>query len=151
MTDIEIQPCIKQLALDEGYRPYCYDDATGAKVIAPKGKLTTAIGLNLQDSPITYDEAIYLLTNRVRNFERQIDNMFSFYKSLDIVRQSVILNMTFNLGFVGFTKFGGLIGALRAGDYAKAHDEILDSDAARKLVARYQRLAIMMSTGMVIK
>jgi lysozyme len=151
MTDADLSPCIKQLVVDEGFVSYCYDDATGKKVIAPVGRLSTGIGLNLQDSPLTYEEAVMVTTMRLRNYERQLSNLFSFFTPLDIVRKSVILNMVYNMGLARFNKFVGLIAALRTNDYQTAHDEILDSDAARKLAARYQRLAVMMATGTFIK
>lgn len=149
MLDKDMQQIVRLLVDDEGYKQFAYDDLTGKDVTAPVGKLTIGIGINLQDTGIDYDEAVYLLVNRVRKFQLKLA-AFPFYKSLDIVRRYVLLNMCFNLGFDGLVKFRKLLACVEVGNYQEAHDEILNSKAARQLPARYGRLAIMMATGKFI-
>lgn len=145
----EMQPLVKMLARDEGYEQFAYDDATGKQVFAPLGKLTIGIGINLQDTGIDYEEALYLLINRIKKFDKLLGSL-TFYESLDIVRRYVLINMTFNLGFTGLLSFRKFLGAIESKDYERAQGELLNSKAYRQLPARYGRLAEMILTGKMI-
>ena len=66
------------------------------------GKLTIGVGRNLDDCRISQIEAYTLLDNDIRNCEQQLlDEIPVIYNALDEVRQSVLLNMCFNLGIGG--------------------------------------------------
>ena len=65
------------------------------------------------------------------------------FDSLSDERQDVLVDMSFNLGKNRFSKFKDMIGAVQAGHFDSAADEILDSKAARdpKTKTRYENLA----------
>ena len=76
-----------------------------------------------------------------------ISSALPWAQGLDEVRHAALVNMTFNLGIgrlCGFTKF---IAALRASDWKTARNEMLDSQWAKQVGARAQRLAIQIETG----
>lgn len=146
----ESEILVALLKEDEGYEQFAYDDATGKPVIAPVGKLTIGIGINLQETGITFDESVYLLLNRIKGFEQKLSG-FNFFDELDIVRRCVLFNICFNVGYGGILKFKNMLDAIAAKDYRRAGDEILNSKAARQLPQRYARLASMMRTGVLIK
>lgn len=150
MKQGEQEILVKMLTEDEGYEEFPYDDATGQPVIAPIGNLTIGIGINLQETGISYDEAVYLLLNRIKRFEEKL-LQFNFFENLDIVRRCVLFNMCFNLGYFGLCKFKDMLEAVAAKDYRRAGDEILNSKAARQLPRRYARLASMMRTGTIVR
>lgn len=61
--------------------------------------------------------------------QKQIDamNILACYKQLNEVRQAVIIDMVFNLGMSGFSKFKRLIAALNASDFQTAANEMRNS------------------------
>ncbi len=62
------------------------------------GKLTIGIGRNLEDRGISQKEAYAMLERDILDFEQQLLNEIpDVYNGLDEVRQSVLLNMCFNL------------------------------------------------------
>ena len=75
------------------------------------------------------------------------------FTNLTSERQDVLVDMSYNLGRPRFSKFKNLIGAVQAGDYNKAAEEILDSKAARNPLTkgRYENLAKEMGEKKLLK
>lgn len=71
----------------------------------------------------------------------------SFFAELNPIRKAVVINMMYNLGPAGFSKFVRFQRALRMKDYHTAGNEILNSRGAVQTGARYRQLAEMMYTG----
>ena len=67
--------------------------------------------------------------------------------NLNEVRQSVLILMVFQLGGHGVEGFKSFLTALKAGDYERAADEMLDSKWARQCHNRANRMAKTMRTG----
>lgn len=130
---------VELLIQDEGMRLKPYTDTVG--------KLTIGVGRNLTDRGLSQDEALYLLTNDIRNVQRGLADRFPWYLHLDDVRKMVVESMTFNMGIEGFTQFKNTIGHIQAGEYEKAADEMLASKWASQVGARATRLSNMMRTG----
>jgi len=63
------------------------------------------------------------------------------------VRQRVLLDMAFNLGISGLLKFKRTLKAIRAKQYEKAAEMMLDSRWATQVGQRAKRLSKMMATG----
>jgi len=147
LTEIEENVLITMLELDEGMVLYPYDDATGLRVQAPKGHITIGIGINL-DLNLTRDEAIYLCRGRIKALQIQLMTL-PFYQALDTVRKLVLLNVAFNVGANGLMKFKNMLTAVSRNDWKKATAELSDSNAARKLGARYSRLADTLEDGFI--
>jgi len=63
------------------------------------------------------------------------------WTDLSEARKGVLLNIGYHVGFWGLMRFRRMFQALAARDYPQAAAEILDSDAAREVGARYDRLA----------
>lgn len=76
---------------------------------------------------ITQAEADALLVSDVD--QKQIDamNILACYKQLNEVRQAVVIDICFNIGFHGFSKFKRLIAALNAGNFQAAVNEMRNS------------------------
>ena len=136
MNDSDIEKMIKT---HEGFRPYVYYDTLGF----PTGGYGHAF---LNRSPISHRVADLL-------FEEDFDRVKQDYKTLkldlDPVRRAVVLDMLFNMGLTRFRGFEKMLSALRAGDFEKAAEEMLDSKWARQVRSRAFRLARMMKTGEV--
>jgi lysozyme len=126
------------LSRDEGRRLKPYLDTAG--------KTTIGVGRNLTDVGISEGECSLLLENDVMRSIMWLDRHLPWWRSLDAVRQRVIINMAFNMGRKLLT-FANTLAAMQRGDYEAAANDMLASKWATQVGARAQRLASMMRTG----
>ena len=129
-----------QLERHEGLRLKPYLDTVG--------KLTVGYGRNLEDVGISRDEADFMLDNDIDQVERQLETVDE-YRDLDPIRQTVIGNMAFNLGFAGLMGFKNMWAAIGRRDWDRAADEMLNSKWARQVGVRAVELSEIMRTGEV--
>jgi len=129
-----------QLERHEGLRLKPYRDTVG--------KLTVGYGRNLDDVGISRDEADFMLDNDMDKVEQQLCTVED-YKALNSVRQTVIANMAFNLGFAGLMGFRNMWSAIGAEDWDRAASEMLDSRWAVQVGGRAIELAEIMRRGEV--
>lgn len=71
----------------------------------------------------------------------------SYFKELDCVRQAVIVDLVYNLGFKGWNNFKKTIALLGVKDYAGASLELLDSKWAKQVGIRAKRNAYILQFG----
>lgn len=115
-----------------------------------RGKLTIGIGRNLTDKGISIVTARQMLDEDIDEAVADLAT-FPWFRTLDSVRQRVMVNVRFNLGPKRFRKFKDMLAAMQRYDYTVAAAELLDSDAAREdAPARYKKLAKWLATGMVM-
>lgn len=135
-----------RLVTEEEYRQFPYNDATGKRVTClPGGNLSWLIGLNLETAGSL--ELAELVTGHLLGKINAQLAAFWWYPSLDDARLSVVLDVAYNSGANGLLHFPKMLAAIGAKDWQTAHDELLDSDAARELPARYKALAQILLTG----
>lgn len=130
---------IEQLIRDEAIRLFPYPDSFG--------KTTIGIGRNLTDVGITLAEATYLLVNDIQNATDHLEKALPWTGGLDDVRRDALINMTFNMGIGGLCTFKKFLAAIQAEDWTIARNEMLDSEWAKQVGPRAQRLAIQVETG----
>lgn len=135
MSDTDL--ALRDLEVAEGFRGHAYRDIVG--------KLTIGYGFNV-DAGISEFAAGELLRAQVVEI-RQALTAFWWFKDLDAVRASVLLNVAFNCGVNGLLHFPKMLAAIGAKNWQAAHDELLDSDAARMLPHRYGPLANKLLNG----
>lgn len=130
---------IHQLILHEGMvlKPYK----------CTSGKLSIGVGRNLDDRGITEAEAELMLSNDIDDFSDRLKREIPWMAELSPVRQRVLLDMAFNLGISGLLKFKRTLKAIRAKQYEKAAEMMLDSRWATQVGQRAKRLSKMMATG----
>lgn len=133
------QKMIQQLRLHEGERLKPYR--------CTAGKLTIGVGRNLEDRGITAEESAYLLNNDIEREWKNLTAALPWVTGLNDVRQRVLLDMSFNLGIAGLLQFKNTLATIKAGQYNKAGDMMLDSLWAKQVGGRATRLAQMMRTG----
>lgn len=126
-----------RLKLEEGFKPYPYKDT--------KGHLTQGYGCNLAAgwSPGLARCVLDYQLNEVLLSVKA----FWWFTDLDAARASVVLDVGFNDGVTSLLHFPKMLAAIGAKNWQAAHDELLDSDAARELPSRYQPLARILLTG----
>ena len=81
----------------------------------------------------------------VRPVREQLEH-YRWFLNLDTVRQGAIINAGF-MGVATLLGFRRMIDALDRGDWQAASVELLDSDYARQVGQRAQRLAAQLATG----
>lgn len=110
------------------------------------GKLTIGYGRNLDDNGITGSEAEALLYNDIQNCYAECVK-FPFWNTLNEARQTVLLDMCYNLGISRLKGFKKMLAALGRGEYETASKEMLDSKWAFDVKKRATELAEIMKTG----
>ncbi len=130
-----------ELARDEGVRLKPYLDT--------RGKLTIGTGRNLTDVGISEDENDYLLNNDIHRAQVSLDTYLPWWRTLDSVRQRVIVQMCFNLGPSRLLQFKKTLPFIQNGRYEAAAREMLRSRWAQQVGQRAVRLAEMMRLGSI--
>jgi len=124
------------LKAEEGFVAHCY--------ICTAGAHTVGYGRNIDQKHggigISEDEADYLLRNDI---DRTISECqrWDWFDELDPVRQSVVVQLCFQLGWPRLSGFNRMLTALTKQDYETAAAELLDSRFAEQVPQRANRLA----------
>jgi lysozyme len=129
-----------QLELHEDRRTKPYVDTVG--------KITIGVGRNLTDKGLSDSEIDFLLMNDIRECTDDLKT-FLWWDDLDDVRRNVLIDMRFNLGPSRFRQFKATLAAVAMGDYVTASDQMRKSKWYRQVKGRGERLARMMSTGLM--
>ena len=123
----------------EGLKLKLYKDTVGI--------WTIGCGRNIEANGISREEAMFMLDNDIKKAKLGLAHMFPWYLSLDDVRQAVMVDMTFNMGIAGFSKFVLTIDHIKRGDYLEASKEMLKSAWSHQVGNRSTELSEMMRTG----
>lgn len=127
------------LILHEGKRNKPYKDTVG--------KTTIGIGRNLDDKGLSDSEVLYLFRNDLQQHSKEVEQAFPWVSGLDTARRAVLIDMCFNLGIGGLSKFTITLELIRNGEYEKAAVAMLQSKWATQVGNRAKRLSEMMRTG----
>lgn len=123
----------------EGFRAHPYR--------CPAGKLTVGYGRNLDDNGINEPEATLLLVNDLRRSQKLLAAKLPFWGELSPARQSVLLDMCFNMGLSALLQFKRLLAALERQDWESAAREMQDSRWYRQVGSRAERLCEIMRSS----
>ena len=144
MSALEIT--LERLAKEEGRKRFAYNDATGKTVTCrPGGNLSIGVGVNLETG-LDDEEIDFIERHRLGLVLAKLATAW-WWAKLDDARASVVLDLGYNVGVESLMHFPKMLAAIGRQDWQAAHDELLDSDAARQLPGRYQVLAQILLTG----
>jgi lysozyme len=129
---------IEQLRRDEGVRYTLYKDSVGID--------TFGTGFTF---PIDDAENDFILQHRVDKISAALAD-YSWFSSLDAVRQAALINMGYNLGVSGLLHFPTMIHCLSIQDWPGASAAALNSVWAKQVGARAERVAQQIATGVWI-
>lgn len=129
----------KLLRLHEGLSSKPYRDTVG--------KLTIGVGRNLDDVGISKEEADMMLANDIARAKSDLSELAPWDAGLDEVRQAVLIDMCFNLGKNGLSKFKRFLAAMQDGDWRRAAQEMRDSLWWAQVGSRAVRLERMVLDG----
>jgi len=134
-----MRPNIEDMLIrHEGMKPMPYQDT--------KGIWTVGVGHNLQANPMPDNCIMELLHSDIATAVGGL-NSFTWFAGLNDARQAALIDMVFNLGIAGFSKFTLTIKHFEVGDYAAASKEMLNSQWAKQVGARATELSTMIATG----
>lgn len=111
---------------------------------------TAALGITVASvikNGITREQSRALFANDIAACERQLDAKLPWWRTLNDVRQRVLLNMCFNLGINRLLGFKNTLAKMQRGDFTGAAAGMRASLWARQVGARAERLATMMEKG----
>ena len=94
-----------------------------AREILAKLKLTFGYGFTY----ISKEEAEAVLEIRLKKIARDLDKKFSFFEKLPVTVQQALVEMAYQLGIGGVSKFKKMLAALEAEDWCEAYKEGKDS------------------------
>lgn len=118
VIDSDLLTCIKS---HEGCKPYAYQDSLGYWTIGVGRLIDERKGGHLLD-----DEIELLLTNDLRECIHEL-SPYSWFQSLDEVRQGVLIELCFNMGMPHLLEFVEMIEALENHDYIGAQKDLNNS------------------------
>ena len=129
---------------NEGYVPHAYKDS--------EGYWTVGIGFLIDKDKgggLTREECDTILDRRLTAIYEKLFDQLVIFRGLDPVRQTVLVDMSYQLGISGMMNFKKMLAAIEAGDYSTAAKEMLDSLWAKQTPVRAKRNANAMATGIL--
>ncbi|MGB2103340.1 MAG: glycoside hydrolase family protein [Luminiphilus sp.] len=123
------------LKVEEGYRAHCYICTAGAHTVGYDRNIDADGGIGISE-----DEAEYLLRNDIQRTIGECQR-WAWFDDLDPGRQSVVVQLCFQLGWPRLSNFNRMLTALAKQDYETAAIELLDSRFAEQVPERANRLA----------
>ena len=98
--------------------------------------------------PLTKSHITLLLMDDLKNVEAEAKKIFSkTWVTIDATRQTVIMDILYNLGAPTFKEFHNFIASVKAHNWHAAATDLLMSEAAREDIVRYHNNATILQTG----
>lgn len=133
---------VEQIKRHEGLVLHAYRDSLGYTTIGYGRMIDKKRGGGISEG-----EAEYLLQNDVSSVLSVLHRNVSFFDTLCIPRQAVLMNMAFQMGITGLLKFKNTLAFIESGDYESAADGMLHSLWAKQTPNRAAEMAEQMRTG----
>lgn len=124
---------IESVKLSEGFRDKVYK--------CTQGYDTIGYGFAIKDLVMDEDIAGMILIRKLDSLEKRILTKFPFVADLPESAKDVVIEMCYQLGLGGFSKFKKTIALLRLGNYEACSSEMLNSRWARQTPNRAKRLS----------
>jgi len=124
---------LENIKKHEGFVEHVYDDSLGIPTIG--------YGFAIKDLTLDEDIAEEILIRKLEKLKRNATARFKWLEDMPVEVQEVILNMCYQLGVTGTSKFRKAISALQEGDWEEAANEMLDSLWARQTPNRAKELS----------
>lgn len=110
---------------------------------------TLEIANKVFTKPLTKHDVGLLLADDLAQAQKDAVSVFGQdrWNAIDEIRKEAILDVVFNLGLPHFKGFHHFIQSVKDGDWEKAGNDLLLSEAARENILRYHRDASVIRTG----
>ena len=117
----------------EGFVEHVYQDSLGIDTIG--------YGFAIKDLVLEEDLCDEILLRKIRILGRSVMGKFPFFDSLPSDCKTVLMEMCYQLGVTGVSKFKKALKAMEDGDWEKAADEMLDSKWAKQTPRRAKEMS----------
>ena len=117
----------------EGFRSTVYQ--------CTEGYDTIGYGFAVKDLELTEQMAEKILIRKIAELESKISKKFEWYHTAPQEAKEVVINMCYQLGLSGFSKFKKTIYLLETEQYEEASVEMLDSLWAKQTPRRAKELS----------
>ncbi len=124
---------IEQIKESEGFRPTVYQ--------CTEGYDTIGYGFAIKDLVLGEDICEIILERKIAELKLRIQQKLPFYDDMPEKAQDVIVEMCYQMGINGFSKFKKTIDHLMRKDYKAASVEMLDSRWAKQTPNRAKKLS----------
>ena len=115
----ELTDIVKDIKKHEGFEPKVYK--------CTEGYDTIGYGFAIKDLVLDEDIADLILMKKLHNLLQRILIAFPWFKDIDETAKKVVINMCYQLGIRGFSKFKKTIYYLETEQYEEASIEMLNS------------------------
>jgi len=128
-----VKDLLESIKKHEGFVEHVYDDSLGIPTIG--------YGFAIKDLVLEEDICEEILLRKLRQLSRTVMNKFPFFDSLPPDAKSVLMEMCYQLGVTGVSKFKKALKAMDNSDWEKAADEMLDSKWAKQTPNRAKEMS----------
>ena len=133
MIPKELNDLLKDIKKHEGFKPRVYK--------CTEGYDTRGYGFAIKDLVIEKDIADLILMKKLHTLLQRVMVAFSWFESMPPEVKDVVLNMCYQLGLSGFSKFKKTIYLLETEQFEEASVEMLDSLWAKQTPNRAKELS----------
>ena len=131
---------IENIKESEGFVEHVYNDSLGIPTIG--------YGFAIKDLILDEDIAEEILLRKVKALALRVQNKFDWFNTAPDIIKEVVIEMCYQLGLGGFSKFKKTISYLEKENYLEASKEMLDSKWAKQTPNRANKLSkIVASAG----
>ena len=135
-----MEALIDSIKRHEGLRLFPYNDTTG--------HLSIGYGRNLTSNGISTQEAEIMLKSDIGAARDYFDLLpLEVRRKCNQAREDILVEMIFQLGYMGVLKFKRMLGAIQAGDFERASKEMLMSRWFQQTSSRCRELSEIMRNG----
>jgi len=124
---------IESIKKHEGYVGVVYKDSLGIDTIG--------YGFAIKDLELDADVCDIILERKIKNLQDRVKNKFSWYKYMPPEIQDVVMEMCYQLGVTGVSKFKKTVAYLQNKEFKNASIEMLDSRWAKQTPNRAKELS----------
>lgn len=111
------------------------------------GRTSIGYGRNLDDTGISEVEAEAMLLSDIANCRRLLAFNVPRFEQLDEVRQAALVDLCYNMGWMGLGRFRRFLAALDRSDWLAAANELRQSKWYGQVGHRAPRITAMVETG----
>tara|TARA_R100001015_G_C4473539_1_gene56403 strand:+ start:45 stop:473 length:429 start_codon:yes stop_codon:yes gene_type:complete len=133
MIPEELQNVVDEIKKHEGFRSKVYK--------CTEGYDTIGYGFAIKDLELDEDVSTLILMKKLLVLLERIYIAFPWFKDIDNEAKEVVMDMCYNLGIRGFSKFKKTIYYLETEQYQEASVEMLDSLWAKQVKGRAKHLS----------
>ena len=125
----DFKALIERIGVNEGFRSKPYQ--------CSEGVWTIGHGITW----VTEEESLHILSGRISQLHLKLGEKLDWYDNMPPEIQGVVIEMCYQIGFTGFTKFKRAIAHMKNKEWQLASNEMLDSLWAKQTPNRAKQLA----------